>query len=257
MNNSTPASADTKHGSAFARAMRTVGVVLGGFIVLGMGLGIVINSYQLPLWVAPVLSLVVFAGSVEFLLAEMIATGTPLGAIALMTLLVNSRHLIYGLSFPLINVRGFWAKLYAVYSLCDEAFALNTGPDKHRLSGAYILWVHASLHLTWAAGTTTGYILGAGFLSHLEGVDFVMTALFTVLAIDAYRANPDKITALVALISGAIGIALAPGSMLLVAMSVYLALLITRFFIARKRGTLPVHESTDQVPDGLEEKYHD
>ena len=47
---------------------------------------------------------------------------------------MNSRHLVYGISFPLQNVKGFWAKLYAIYTLCDESYALNTGPDRNTLS---------------------------------------------------------------------------------------------------------------------------
>ena len=69
-----------------------------------------------------------------------------------------------------------------------------------------------------------------------------MTALFTVLAIDAYRAQRDNVTALLTLISGTVGIIMAPGSMLLVSMGAYTALLIIRFFIAKSRGTLPKHQ---------------
>ena len=98
------------------------------------------------------------------------------------------------------------------------------------------------LHISWVAGTTAGFFIGASFLSHLEGMDFAMTALFTILAIDAYRAQRDNVTALLTLISGAVGIILAPGSMLLVSMGTYTALLIVRFFIAKSRGTLPEHQ---------------
>lgn len=98
------------------------------------------------------------------------------------------------------------------------------------------------LHISWVAGTTAGFFIGASFLSHLEGMDFAMTALFTVLAIDAYRAQRDNVTALLTLISGTVGIIMAPGSMLLVSMGTYTALLIIRFFIAKSRGTLPKHQ---------------
>ena len=96
--------------------------------------------------------------------------------------------------------------------------------------------------MSWVAGTTAGFFIGASFLSHLEGMDFAMTALFTVLAIDAYRAQRDNVTALLTLISGTVGTILAPGSMLLVSMGTYTALLIVRFFIAKSRGTLPEHQ---------------
>ena len=228
--------------SGFKQALRASSVVLASFVVLGLGLGVIISAHHLPWWLAPAISLIVYAGSVEFLVVEMIATGASVGAIGFTTLLVNSRHLVYGISFPLQNVKGFWAKLYAIYTLCDESYALNTGPDRNTLSHARILWVSTFLHISWVVGTTAGFFIGASFLSHLEGMDFAMTALFTILAIDAYRAQRDNVTALLTLFSGAVGIILAPGSMLLVSMGTYTALLIVRFFIAKSRGTLPEHQ---------------
>ena len=175
--------------SGFKQALRASSVVLASFVVLGLGLGVIISAHHLPWWLAPAISLIVYAGSVEFLVVEMIATGASVGAIGFTTLLVNSRHLVYGISFPLQNVKGFWAKLYAIYTLCDESYALNTGPDRNTLSHARILWVSTFLHISWVVGTTAGFFIGASFLSHLEGMDFAMTALFTILAIDAYRAQ--------------------------------------------------------------------
>ncbi|WP_456030875.1 AzlC family ABC transporter permease, partial [Rothia dentocariosa] len=140
--------------SGFKQALRASSVVLASFVVLGLGLGVIISAHHLPWWLAPAISLIVYAGSVEFLVVEMIATGASVGAIGFTTLLVNSRHLVYGISFPLQNVKGFWAKLYAIYTLCDESYALNTGPDRNTLSHARILWVSTFLHISWVAGTT-------------------------------------------------------------------------------------------------------
>ncbi|WP_256619256.1 hypothetical protein [Rothia dentocariosa] len=89
--------------------------------------------------------------------------------------------------------------------------------------------------------STLGFFLGSSFLAHLEGFDFVMTALFTVLALDAYRANPDRLTVLFSVIAAAVALIIAPGSMLLVAMAVYMALLVGRYAAAKKRGSLPQH----------------
>ena len=89
--------------------------------------------------------------------------------------------------------------------------------------------------------STLGFFLGSSFLAHLEGFDFVMTALFTVLALDAYRANPDRLTVLFSVIAAAVALIIAPGSMLLVAMAVYMALLMGRYAAAKKRGSLPQH----------------
>ena len=241
-----PASPDTPDSqkpreSGFAEAMRVAGVIILGLFFVGIGLGVLVHSYGLPFWVAPLLPTLVFAGSVEFVLIDMISTHASLFSIAVMTLLINSRHLMYGLSYPIERVRGWLAKFYTVYTLIDEAYALNTGPDRHKLRASRILWIHAGLHLSVLSSATLGYVLGASFLSELKGVDFVMTALFAVLAIDAYRSSKDRTTAAIAGVSAVIGLVLAPQSMLLISMVVYILLLVSRFVVAKRRGTLPEH----------------
>ena len=241
-----PASLDTPDSqkpreSGFAEAMRVAGVIMLGLFFVGIGLGVLVHSYGLPFWVAPLLPTLVFAGSVEFVLIDMISTHASLFSIAVMTLLINSRHLMYGLSYPIERVRGGLAKFYTVYTLIDEAYALNTGPDRHKLRASRILWIHAGLHLSVLASATLGYVLGASFLSELKGVDFVMTALFAVLAIDAYRSSQDRTTAAIAGVSAVVGLVLAPQSMLLISMVVYILLLVSRFVVAKRRGTLPEH----------------
>ena len=223
-----------QRGSGFAEAMRVAGVIM-------LGLGVLVHSYHLPFWVAPLLPAVVFAGSVEFVLIDMVSNHASLFSIAVMTLLINSRHLMYGLSYPIERVRGGLAKFYTVYTLIDEAYALNTGPDRHQLRASRILWIHVGLHLSVLTSATVGYVLGASFLSELKGVDFVMTALFAVLAIDAYQSSKDHTTAAIAGVSAAVGLVLAPQSMLLISMVVYLLLLASRFVVAKRRGTLPDH----------------
>lgn len=227
--------------SGFAEAMRVAGVIMLGLFFVGIGLGVLVHSYHLPFWVAPLLPAVVFAGSVEFVLIDMVSNHASLLSIAVMTLLINSRHLMYGLSYPIERVRGGLAKFYTVYTLIDEAYALNTGPDRHQLRASRILWIHVGLHLSVLTSATVGYVLGASFLSELKGVDFVMTALFAVLAIDAYQSSKDHTTAAIAGVSAAVGLVLAPQSMLLISMVVYLLLLVSRFVVAKRRGTLPDH----------------
>lgn len=227
--------------SGFAEAMRVAGVIMLGLFFVGIGLGVLVHSYHLPFWVAPLLPAVVFAGSVEFVLIDMVSNHASLLSIAVMTLLINSRHLMYGLSYPIERVRGGLAKFYTVYTLIDEAYALNTGPDRHQLRASRILWIHVGLHLSVLTSATVGYVLGASFLSELKGVDFVMTALFAVLAIDAYQSSKDHTTAAIAGVSAAVGLVLAPQSMLLISMVVYLLLLVSRFMVAKRRGTLPDH----------------
>lgn len=239
----------------FRLAVADSSVVMLGIAVLGLGLGIILNAHGLPIWTAPLLSALVFAGSVEFLMVGMISGGASVASIALTVFLVNARHLVYGLSFPLHRVKGLWAKTLAVHALCDEAFALNSGPDRNERSGARILWVNTLIYVSWILSVVLGYVLGASFLNDLKGVDFVMVAIFTVLAMDGYRANPDCVTALFVAVSAAIALIFAPSSFLVVALGSYVVLLLARFPVAKRRGTLPAHseQKTSEVTGSASE----
>lgn len=213
-----------------------VTVVWLGLFVLGIGLGVVVTGAGLPWWLAPVLSMAVYAGSVEFLLAGMLAAAMPLAAIAATTFLVNSRHLFYGLTFPLDRVRGRIAKCYSVYALTDEAYALVSTAPSATMTGRRILATQVGLHVSWVAGSLVGGLAGGAFLRHVPGVDFVLTALFVVLAMDAYRERPDRITVALALGAAALALVVAPSAMLLVAMGAFAGLLLARHVRGRTRS---------------------
>ena len=126
--------------------------------------------------------------------------------------------------------------------LCDEAYALNTAPGAQNFRSSRIMTVSVVLWLSWWGGSTLGVILGATFLSHLEGVDFVMTGMFLVLSIDAYRAVKDRITASLAVAASLTAIVLAPHSMLLVSLLALVVLLIIRH-LTTQRATTPAKEA--------------
>ena len=235
----TPGTERTSTQNDIRLAMADSSVVMLGIAVLGLGLGVILSAHHMPFWTAPLLSSLVFAGSVEFLMVGMISGCASIASIALTVFLVNARHLVYGLSYPLHNVKGFWAKALAIHTLCDEAFAVNSGPDRNERSGARILWVNVLIYVSWVLSVVLGYVLGASFLSSLKGVDFVMVAIFTVLAMDGYRANPDRVAALFVAISATVALIFAPSSFLVMALGSYVVLLLVRFPVAKRRGTLP------------------
>lgn len=211
--------------------------------MLGLGFGILVTSYGFPWWLAPLVSATVFAGSLEFLLVGLLAVGTPLVTVAVTTLLVNARHLFYGLTFPLDRlrgprwrgVRGRLARAYAVYVLCDESFAIvSTHKD---IRGSAVLWVDAGLHLSWAGGAALGGLLGAGLLGDVPGLDFILTALFIVLAMDAWQTLRDRATLVVVAVSGAIGTLTGHDRALLVSMCVFVGLTLLRHRRRRRRAT--------------------
>lgn len=222
--------------SGFREGLRDAGMMFLGFITMGAGLGVLVTSVGLPWWVSPILSGMIYAGSVEFLLVGMIATTAPLSLIASTTLLINARHLVYGISFPLKNVKSPLGKFISMYMLSDEAYALNTGPRSHTYRSSRILTVSIGLWASWVLGSTLGAILGASFLSHLKGVDFVMTGMFIILSIDSYRSVKDNWTAIAAVFSAIVALLLAQESMLLIALLTLVALLVIRYFVEKKKA---------------------
>lgn len=240
--------------SEFAAAAKDDGVIWLGLFALGIGFGVLAVSKGLPWWLAPVISASVYAGSVEFILIGMLAAGDPIAAIATTTFLVNSRHLFYGISFPLHRVEGRLRKAYSIFSLTDEAYALLATRDPDTLSSKRIIATQIGLQLSWAGGGFTGALVGSAFLSDIEGLDFILTALFIVLAIDAYRANPDRITLALATASAVIAIVVASGSMVLVAMTLFTALLLVRHRANTHRAL--THRSGRSDEDHPQEQPH-
>ena len=94
----------------FRAAARQAGAVWAGFFAMALGLGIVVVQAGLPWWVAPMLSGLVYAGSMEFIMIGLLTGGASWGTIAITTFFTNSRHIFYGLTYPLHAVRGWWAR---------------------------------------------------------------------------------------------------------------------------------------------------
>ena len=211
----------TRKRSDLLAVTRDVGVVWASLFALGIGFGVLVTSHDLPWWLAPVISATMFAGSVEFLLIGMLAAAVPIAAIATTTFLVNSRHLFYGLSFPLDRVKGRIAKAYSIFALCDEAYAIITSSDPATLTTRRISWTQLGLHLSWVGGALIGGVVGATMLSGVKGLDFVLTALFVVLTFDGYRAHRDRTTLILGAAAAAIALLIAPESMLLIAMILF------------------------------------
>ena len=199
-----------------------------GMFPLGMAFGILVTQAGLAWWWTPVISGLVFAGSLEFLLLSLMTAGAPLATIALTTLLVNSRHVFYCLTFPLHRVRGRVGRIYARFALIDEAYALTTSPAAQRYSGRRILTMQIAMHAYWVGGGVVGALLGAAVPRSVEGLDFALVGLFIVLAVDAGRSGRDLSGGVLAVLCAIAAAAVAPDQMLLVAMSLFVALLTIR-----------------------------
>ena len=157
-------------------------------------------------------------------------------------LLVNFRHLFYAFSFPLHVIEGRVARLFSIYALVDEAYALTSarpnGWTKPRLLAAQVC-----LHLTWITSGVVGVFAGSLIPTQIEGLDFALTALFITLTLDAARTRREVPSILLAGASFAVAM-VAPGQHLIVALLLFVACLAVRHVLHR-RGVLgspdPLH----------------
>lgn len=178
------------------RAFPSTVPVLAGYIFLGIAYGVTLREAGYGAVWALLISMFVYAGSMQFaLIGLMTAPFAPLTA-ALMTLLVNARHIFYGLSMLDIYANTERAKPYLIFSLTDETYSLvcNGAPDGVH-AASWFTAISGLNHLYWVTGSVLGGLLGQVLPFDLTGIDFAMTALFTVIvteqAMDAWKGYKD------------------------------------------------------------------
>lgn len=175
--------------------------VLFGFVPLGIAFGLLMNAAGYNVFWATLMSLLVYAGSAQFMGVELLAATAPLPQVALMTLILNFRHLVYGLSM-LEKYRGMGgSKPYLIFALPDETYAiLSSGEVPQGLEPRdYYLEVSLLNQIYWVVGTILGGILGSALPINTQGADFAMTALFLVIALGQWEEKKNRPSALLGL----------------------------------------------------------
>ncbi|WP_372443616.1 AzlC family ABC transporter permease [Streptomyces adelaidensis] len=172
----------------------------------------------------------------EIPIVGLVVAAAPLASIAVAAFMVNVRHVFYALSFPLHRVKGRVGKAYSTFALCDEAYALTSAERARSWSSPRILWLQLFLHLYWAGSATAVALLGSLIPESVTGLDFALTALFTVLALDAVRdLRGDLPTPVLAVLSALAARLVLPSQMLMVAFALFTAGLLARHFAAGRR----------------------
>ena len=208
---------------------RTIPVLMG-YLFLGAAFGILMTQNGFSPWWALVMSLLVYAGSMQFVLITLMTGGANLIEVALTTLMVNFRHVFYGLSFlDKYNDTG-WKKPYLIFSLTDETYSLLCGVEQAPEGidrGNYYLSVSALNHFYWTAGSVLGAVFGTLISFNSTGIDFSMTALFTVTCVEQWISSPEHRPALVGLGAAVAGLLIfGAGNMVIPAMLVIVAVLL-------------------------------
>lgn len=176
--------------------------ILAGFLFLGMTYGILMKVSGFPIWLPVLMSIVVFTGSVQFAAVNILLSPfNPMAAI-LMTLMINARHIFYGISM-LDKYKNTGAKKpYLIFGMCDESFSINCsakipdGVDK----GWFMFFVTLLDQLYWVAGTLIGAVFGSFIRFDTTGLDFVMTAMFVVIFLEQLLKEKNHILSVTGLV---------------------------------------------------------
>lgn len=198
-----------------------------GLFPLGVAFGLLVIQAGLPWWLAPALSIAVFAGSMELLMVGLISSVTPLATIALTTLLVNFRHVFYPLSFPAHVVKNPALRTYSIYAMIDEAYAV-TAVQPHGWTQPRLIALQVALQSYWVAGGLVGVAVGELLPMQIEGLDFALCALFVTLTLDACRSWTDVPSVLLAGMSYLVAVVVLPGQALFASMVIFVATLLVR-----------------------------
>lgn len=175
--------------------------VLAGYVVLGMGFGLLLGAQGFGVLWAGLTSVLVYAGSLQFVATDLAASGAGLLTAAVTALLVNLRHLFYGLSM-IDKYKGVKRKPFLIFTLTDETYSLVCEKEDEgdkAATGRYYFWVSLLNYSYWILGSVLGSLLGAYLPFSTEGIEFSLTALFLTVFTEQWLSTKDHVPALIGL----------------------------------------------------------
>lgn len=207
--------------------------VLTGYLFLGAGFGILLSETGYGIGWAFFMSLFMFAGSGQYLAVSLLASQASLISTAVATLLVNARHLFYGISLVDAYKDAGKKKFYMIFGLTDETYSLVTQnqPPEGMSRHLYCFLVTLFDHIYWICGCVLGNIMGATLPISFEGVEFVLTALFVTMFVEQWLSSKNHLPALIGVMSTILCLLIFGKDIFLIPSMVLIALLLT---ISRK-----------------------
>lgn len=225
---------------AWKIAFRDTIPVLTGYLFLGAGFGILLNESGYGMGWAFFMALFMFAGSGQYLAVSLLASHASLLSTAIATLLVNARHLFYGISLVDTYKDAGKKKAYMIFGLTDETYSLVTQnqPPEGISRHTYCFLVTFLDHIYWICGCVLGNLLGATLPISFEGVEFVLTALFVTMFVEQWLSNKNHRPAIIGVMSTIICLLIFGKELFLIPSMVVIAVLLT---ISRKTARRAVN----------------
>ena len=214
--------------------------VMTGYIFLGFGFGILLqqNGYGV-LW-SLAMSLFIYAGSMQYMAISLLSGGAGLLTAALTTLVVNARHLFYGISMVDAYKGAGRKKPYMIFALTDETYSLvsrNQVPEGISHHG-YCFLVSAFNQVYWVAGSVLGSLAGSLLPINYEGIEFVLTALFVTIFVEQWLSTKNHFPAIVGVVSSGVCLILFGRDVFLIPSMILIAVIL---IMARKTGRRTEH----------------
>lgn len=194
----------------FKRAFLATLPVLSGYLVLGMGFGILLASHGYGALWAGAMSLFVYAGSMQYAAVDLLMGGAGLFTTALTTLTVNIRHLFYGISM-VDKYKDAEKKPLLIFTLTDETYSLvcnEDGAGDRRAAGRYYFLVSALDYFYWVSFSILGALIGEHLPFSTEGIDFALTALFLTVFTEQWLTARSRLPAILGIVASVLSLVL-------------------------------------------------
>lgn len=208
--------------------------ILMGYLVIGFAFGLLLVSFGYPWYLAPIMSIFIYAGALQFIAINFFNIKAGFIDIAIASWFINLRQSFYGLSFleKFKNTKAF--KPYLIFGLTDETYALLTTikEDESLDRRWYYFFLTALNQSYWVLGSTLGAVAGLGFKFNTKGLEFSLTALFIVLCIEQYKNLKNPIPFLIGISTSILALIFVPSDKMLLA-SILVSLIF--LFTLRKR----------------------
>ena len=210
--------------------------VMTGYVFLGFGFGILMHQSGYGVLWAGAMSLFIYAGSMQYMAVSLLTSGAGLLTAALTTVVVNARHLFYGISMVDAYKGAGEKKPYMIFALTDETYSLvskNQVPEGISRHG-YCFLVSLFDQLYWVAGTVLGSLAGSLLPINYKGIEFVLTALFVTIFVEQWLSTKNHTPAIIGTVSTVLCLALFGKEIFLIPSMVIIAAALT---VMSKTGT--------------------